>query len=222
MIGTGAGIAIAGGIGALGSLGGGIYGSSKARKASKKAAEIQWAMFQQSRADLAPWRQSGEEALNEYMALAEAGPGEFEADPGYQFRLEQGQKAIERSALAKGNFLSGRTAKGLQEFGQQSASAEYGNFMNRYYKKLDMYGGVARMGLSAAQGQAGAAMQTGQNLSSNYLNTGANLANIGMGAAAGLSNALSLGVMGQAGPQNVNQLYGQGQDWRRNTQGPWS
>lgn len=52
-------------------------------------------------------------------------------DPGYQFRLKQGQDAIERSAAARGGLLSGGTAKSLSDYNQGSASAEYGNVYGR-------------------------------------------------------------------------------------------
>jgi hypothetical protein len=52
-------------------------------------------------------------------------------DPGFQFRLQQGTDAIQRSAAAKGNLLTGGTAKDLMDYGQNSASNEYGNVYNR-------------------------------------------------------------------------------------------
>lgn len=52
-------------------------------------------------------------------------------NPGFKFRLGEGLKAIERSAAAKGTLLTGGTMKGLQNYGQESASQEYGNVYNR-------------------------------------------------------------------------------------------
>jgi hypothetical protein len=45
-------------------------------------------------------------------------------DPGFQFRLQQGQQALERSAAAKGGLLTGGTAQAEQQFGQDYASNE--------------------------------------------------------------------------------------------------
>jgi hypothetical protein len=53
---------------------------------------------------------------------------EFEADPGYQFRLSEGQKALERSAAARGNVLGAATQKNLTRFGQNLASDEFERF----------------------------------------------------------------------------------------------
>lgn len=52
-------------------------------------------------------------------------PGQLEMDPGYQFRLEQGQKALERSAATKGMLQSGSFAKSLAGYSQGLASQEY-------------------------------------------------------------------------------------------------
>lgn len=71
----------------------------------------------------------------------------FQESPGYQFRLEQGQQALERSQAARGGLLSGRAALEAQRFGQGEASAEYGNYVNRLQS-------LAGMGQSAAGGAA--------------------------------------------------------------------
>jgi hypothetical protein len=52
-------------------------------------------------------------------------------DPGYQFRLNQGNQLLQNSAAAKGGLLSGGTAKALMDFGQNDASNEYSNVYNR-------------------------------------------------------------------------------------------
>lgn len=52
-------------------------------------------------------------------------------DPGYQFRLQQGQQAIEGGAAASGGLFSGQTGKDLMQFGQELGSQEYQNAYNR-------------------------------------------------------------------------------------------
>jgi hypothetical protein len=52
-------------------------------------------------------------------------------DPGFQFRMEQGQKALERSAASKGTLLTGGMLKDLAGYSQGLASQEYGNAYNR-------------------------------------------------------------------------------------------
>jgi hypothetical protein len=59
----------------------------------------------------------------------------FQADPGYGFRLSEGLKALERSAAARGGLLSGGTGKALTRFGQEMASQEFGNAYGRAFNE---------------------------------------------------------------------------------------
>ena len=52
-------------------------------------------------------------------------------DPGYQFRLQQGQEATNRMANMGGGMISGNALKGQEDYTQGLASTEYGNFFNR-------------------------------------------------------------------------------------------
>lgn len=53
------------------------------------------------------------------------------ADPGYQFRLDQGRQALEQSAAGKGTLRTGGSLKDLMTYGQNMASQEYSNVFNR-------------------------------------------------------------------------------------------
>lgn len=57
---------------------------------------------------------------------------DFTADPGYEFRLQQGQNALLNASAAAGGLNSGRAAKSLIDYNSGQASQEYGNFYNRY------------------------------------------------------------------------------------------
>lgn len=52
-------------------------------------------------------------------------------DPGVEWRLKQGQRALDASAAARGNLMSSGQAKALQDFGQNQASQEYQQAYNR-------------------------------------------------------------------------------------------
>jgi hypothetical protein len=56
----------------------------------------------------------------------------FQADPGYQFRLNEGNKAIGRATSTGALPSGGATLKALTRFGQDYASGEYGNAYNRF------------------------------------------------------------------------------------------
>ena len=135
--------------------------------ASKTASNAQLKMFYQGREDTAPWRTAGVNALDRLSTKVAAGPGEFTESPGYQFRTAEGQKAIERSAAARGGLLSGRAGKELMRYGQDYATNDYDNFLRRYYESLNPDQSLAGIGqTTAAQGAAQGnqvASQIGQN-----------------------------------------------------------
>lgn len=69
--------------------------------------------------------------LTEIMSSPEAANRLLQIDPGYQFRLQQGQQALERSAAARGGLLSGRALKDTADFSQGLASQEFGQAFAR-------------------------------------------------------------------------------------------
>jgi hypothetical protein len=62
---------------------------------------------------------------------------EAQQEPGYQFWLEGGADALERSAAARGVHRTGGTLKDIAEYGQNFASQEYGNVFNRALQSFD-------------------------------------------------------------------------------------
>lgn len=56
----------------------------------------------------------------------------FQADPGYQFRMDQGQKAIERAAAARGQYYDPSTVKALNDYSSNMADQTFGDAYNRY------------------------------------------------------------------------------------------
>jgi len=196
------------------------------KRAARDAAALQQEAYARQEDLQEPFRQGGMAAQNRLMTLlglqlpegAEYVPGlevdaksrdfgkyardfsmkDFEADPGYGFRMSEGMKAIERSAAARGGLLSGATLKGITRFGQDTATAEYQNSFNRYQvnraNQLNplqslMGGGQSSASLlsnaagQTGQGLAGSAMAGGQATASGYMNM-ANAFNQGLTGAA--------------------------------------
>lgn len=58
-------------------------------------------------------------------------PEEIAADPGFQFQLQQGGQAVERSAASRGTLLTGGTMKRLTNFGQGLAHTYDRDFYDR-------------------------------------------------------------------------------------------
>lgn len=202
-------------------------------ESADQATALQREMYYQTRQDLAPWRRAGMWALPQMQRLIARGPGQpfrgpaaldprafafqaptaetMQVDPSYQWRLQQGQHALESSAAARGGLLSGGAMRGAMELGQNMASQEYGNIYGRAFgenqlrygraltRNQDQYGRAltawqARQGQRESQynrlaGLAGVGQQTSQ-----YLGTlGANYANQAGELALQRGNALSQG-----------------------------
>ena len=203
-------------IGAGGAIVGGMISGSAAKSAAgtqaaaaRDAADVQRQMFERQVELQEPWRKAGEQALNKLIPLTDYTPfsmAQFQADPGYGFRMSEGMKALERSAAARGGLLSGATLKGVQRFGQDLGSQEYQNAFNRYQAerqaRLAPLQSLAGVGQTTAQ-QLG---QAGQTMASNVgeaLTSGAaarasgyvGQANALSGALGGAANAYMQGQM---------------------------
>lgn len=136
----------------------------------------------------------------------------LETSPGYQFRLGEGLKALERSAAARGTLLTGGTLKGLTRFGQDYASNEYGQRVNQL---MDL----SRLGFGAAAQQASQgsayANQTGNLLDRQATNLSDLLTQQGNAQSAGTQaqgnawgNALTSGADTASQLILLNTLYG--------------
>lgn len=73
-------------------------------------------------------------------------------DPGYAFRLKEGQRAINNSAAAQG-ARGGDVMKAMQDYAQNYASSEYGNVWNRAF---NAYGANEGNRLAAFNADTGA------------------------------------------------------------------
>lgn len=170
------GLAVAGlaaaGAGAAGSF---IGGKKKAKAAARKAAAIQAATGE----GLNDYRAARDYTTNAFSPLETNFAGDyadfrgdilggefdprnynFEADPGYQWRMDEGQRALERTAAARGNLLSGSQLKAATRYGQDYASNEYDRAYNRNANSLaavlGQRQGLVNYGMQGAQMNAGA------------------------------------------------------------------
>ncbi len=199
----GGGAAAAGASGAGGGAGGGFMGISKGQclntgrnllggyrgdRASSRAADAQLAagresndlmryMYEQNRSDFAPYRQAGTSALGQIQNLL-ANPNAITQQPDYQFGLEQGMRALNNSAAARGMTYSGAQGKALQRYGQDYA----GTKLNESYNRLASIAGIG-------QQATGSTAQLGQNAAGAIGNTLQGMGNARAGAYVGGANA---------------------------------
>lgn len=213
-------------IGAVGSLLGGVIGSGASNQAAGVLAGTMGANANQligvgeqqlkgqlnnlnpyilrgtnAVSDLASMSRPGGPLLTPYQSFSAPTGVNYQNDPGYQFRMQQGVQALQNSAAARGDLLSGNTLQSLLQLGQGLGSEEYQNVYNR---ALSSYGtnaqnyytgqqntyqrlmGLGSMGLQAT-GMADQARQAYQGLYGGAMN----MSNQGAGAQAA-------GIMGSA------------------------
>ena len=174
-------------------------------QAQREAQAFQQKQLDQSRADNAPWLQAGTNALGQLSQrtapggdlMRNFGMADFQADPGYQFRMDQGMRGMTNSAAARGNLLSGAALKAASSFNQNMASNEFSNAYSRYntnrdgqYNKLASLAGVGQV---TADRNGQNAMQLGQSVGAGMFNNGQQMGNNLIGA----GNARASGYMAQ-------------------------
>jgi hypothetical protein len=202
----------------------GVMGANAASKAASaqagaanRASDLQYQQYQEDVARQKPFYDVGVNALPELVEASKYTPFDmatFQQDPGYAFRLAEGQKALERTAAARGGLISGGALKAAERFGQDMGSQEYMNAFNRYQTeraaRLNPLQSMTGMGQTTANtlGAMGSTMAT--NVGQNYQSA----ANARASGYVGQANAISGGLgqyMNYSNSQNlVNALRGGG------------
>jgi hypothetical protein len=205
-----AGAAVVGGV--IASSGAKSAASTQAGAANEATAlqREQWLAQQQNQA---PWLTAGTNALAQLTQGTGAGgnllkpyaaptspyagsetpftlsAAQLQADPGYAFRLSEGQKALERTAAARGGLISGGALKAATRYGQDMGSQEYGNAFSRgsqeYQNAYNRY-------------------QTNQNVAFNQYQTGQSNQFNRLASMAGLGQT-AVSQLGAAGQNYANQ-----------------
>lgn len=157
--------------------------------ATKQSLDLQKSMFDKGQQNIAPWLQSGQNALTELNGLL--GPGgklreDFgsydqstaQFDPGFAYRMEQSNKALQSWAASKGGLFSGGTGMKLVRNAQDMTNQEYQNAVSRsqqnytmnrdtfYQNQGNLYNrlsGMSAQGENAATGNASLSASFGAN-----------------------------------------------------------
>ena len=192
----------------------------------------QWLSSQDNLFSNNPYIKAGKDAVSESQQLAGSPLNvDVTQDPGYQFRLSEGLKAVSNSGSARGMGLSGAQLKDLTRYSQGLASQEFGNAYNRTMglrqQRLGMLSNLQAQGQNTLaqkagldanaysqtmSGIAGVNQQTTSGISGSIMGTGSAVAqgnaNIGAINAAGTTGRAA--TIGQ-GLQGLGQLAGQGE-----------
>jgi hypothetical protein len=226
---TSTAIAIAAGVGAAGSLGGALIGGSASKSAAQTqanaaslATQEQARQFNQTQANEAPWLQAGQTSLAQLMGGLQPGgqfatpySGTFSAPtadqarqtPGYQFSLDEGDKAIERASAASGGAFTGGEAKSLDAFNtglaDQTYQQTFNNSLQSFQTQFNTYNTnqanlYNRLASSSGLGQTTATQlgQLGQTAVANEGNLQTSGAAALAGGQVGAANAYTAGLQG--------------------------
>lgn len=206
MIATSTALLAAGLAGAGGSVASGIIGSRAAGNAARTQAEaaertgaeqtaLAREMFNRQQENMKPWLDVGKESLYQLRDLMRPGgdltktfdqpftppaafdPKSVQFDPGFERRMEQSQKAIQRWASAGGKLGSGGTAMKLIREAQDMTSDEYGRAHDRTYGRYSDDYGRALTEWNTARNQFMQNQDTMYNRFANLAGTGQTAAN---------------------------------------------
>jgi cytoskeletal protein RodZ len=184
----------------------GVAGSKAAGKASKAATqasdasiEEQRRQFDLVRQDTQPYRDAAVPALDKLRQIFVNGDmSGFTKSPDYQFNLQEGQRAIDNSLIARGKGLSGAAVKEGVRYASGMASREFGSM----YDRLAGIAGIgqtgvaqsAAAGMNAANRNSASLMDAGNMRGSSYMAAGQSVNNAIQGGASNLLLANYLGT----------------------------
>ncbi len=188
------------------------YGSRKAAKAQRQAADQASAteerMLERQLAETKPFRDLSLQQLNRLAELY--GPegqyvktptmNDLTMDPGFSFRMSEGEKALARMQSARGQLFGGGAIKAGVRYGQEMGSQEFQNAYNRLMNQratvTNALLGIGGYGPAIAGQNAAAIGSAGSDIANIQLGAGQARASGYLGQANALSNALGQAAMG--------------------------
>ena len=219
--GAAAGAALGGGLEEA--TGGGTSGAVRdaantSAAANDRALALQQRMYEEGVARQQPMLAAGNNALAQMQSGAFAQPaafkfgaGDYQADPGYAFRIAEGQKALDRQAAARGGLMSGGALKAAARYGQDMGSQEFGN---AYSRALDAYNAdVARSntGYNRLAGLAGVGQTAGTQIGTAGQSYATNAGNLMMNQGDVQGNAMLASERArQSAYGNIGKAFGSG------------
>lgn len=200
---------IAGGLASSGAAG---EAGAQGMAAAGRASDTQLAMYNNAVGFQKPYYDVGTAALTQLGQLygiggdAAAARAQFTQSPDYQFALDQGTKALDRSAASKGMILSGGQVAASQRFGQGLATQQFGNYWNRLAQ-------LAGFGQHAADVDSTGAISTGTGQAQSILAGG----QAQMAGTVGSANALSGGFQSAGNQLLIGSLLNKSNNTPNNT-----
>lgn len=175
--------------------------------ATARANQVQADIYGKNQTMEQPWQQAG---MNGLATLQSSMPdltrqftaNDYHQSPGFQFQLDQGNQAIQRSAAAKGLLGSTGTLKSLDSYSQGLANQDFqqavNNFTNNQQQRFGMLSGLTNYGQEANRQLSGAGQNYANQVGQNYMGLGNATASADIGSANRMSGLIGQGI-GAAG-----------------------
>lgn len=162
LVGTGGGTSGSALGGGIGNIAANVFSGIQGTDAYKDMQRQQLAANRQALSSVSPFAATGTAANQQLSNLLGLNPNvqkddilaQLRSTPGYEFQLQQGQRALDRAQSARGNFFSGEALRASQKYGQGLADQIYNDAVNRLAQQ-------SSQGLSAAGAQADLLGQAG-------------------------------------------------------------
>jgi len=184
--------------------------------ASDRAVALQREQYEKQLELQKPYYEAGTNALakmrQQYNAMPAAFTGQVQLnqDPGYAFRLKEGQQALDRQAAARGGLISGGALKAAQRYGQEMGSQEYGNAYNRALDRYNANVSRESTGYNRLAAMSGIGQTSAGTLGTAGSNMAGNIGNAYMQQGVNQGNALLAGSQARASSYgDIAKLYGQ-------------
>ena len=219
--GAAAGAALGGGLEEA--TGGGTSGAVReaantSAAANDRALALQQRMYEEGVARQQPRLTAGNNALAQRQSGAFAQPaafkfgaGDYQADPGYAFRLAEGQKALDRQAAARGGLMSGGALKAAQRYGQDMGSQEFGNAYQRAVNAYNADVARSNTGYNRLAGLADVGQTAGTQIGTAGQNYATNAGNLMIGQGDVQGNAMLASERArQSAYGNIGKAFGSG------------
>jgi hypothetical protein len=205
--------------GAVVAAGAAAYSANQQGKAAKGAANAQARaneaaiaeqrrQFDLTRQDMMPWLETGQGALLDMRKLLSGDFSGFKQSPDYQYAYDEGLKALDRGAAARGAMFSGGADADRIRFGQGMASQNYNNHWNRL-------AGLAGVGQTTASQLGSFGQNTANSISGLLQDTGRARASSYMAQGQARADMASnlVGIGGMLGGYFSNRPQGSGWGW---------
>lgn len=179
-----------------------------ASDASRRATDAELQMYNQSREDLAPYREAGTGALDmisqlygipgaDGQAPAQRDLSSFYTSPNYEFVRSEGLRGVTNSRAAMGSGSGGNAIRGAERFAGNLASGEFQNYVDHLFAVAGMGSGATQVGVQAGQ-------NTANSLANIYTNEGNARGSAYMSGAAGVNSSIQGGLQNWAFQNYLN------------------